>query len=85
MGSAVIMQRYLDRRVELVFPIEDIQIKRRVRSIIQDLLDDEVKSRYLNSRGEYERKKAGKGRNVQEKLLAEAQERYMDLDTIGIA
>ncbi|MEO1417305.1 MAG: polyphosphate kinase 1 [Bacteroidota bacterium] len=85
MGSADLMQRNLDRRVELVFPIEDIQIKRRVRSIIQVLLDDDQKSRYLTAKGEYVRREGRNKIDAQAQLLGEAQARYMDLDTIPVA
>ena len=79
------MQRNLDRRVELVFPIEDIQIKRRVRSIIQVLLDDDQKSRYLTAKGVYVQREGRNKIDAQAQLLGEAQARYMNLDTIPVA
>ncbi|MEO1588109.1 MAG: polyphosphate kinase 1, partial [Bacteroidota bacterium] len=85
MGSADLMQRNLDRRVELVFPIEDIQIKRRVRSIIQVLLDDDQKSRYLTAKGVYVQREGRNKIDAQAQLLGEAQARYMNLDTIPVA
>ncbi|MEL6696705.1 MAG: polyphosphate kinase 1 [Bacteroidota bacterium] len=85
MGSADLMQRNLDRRVELVFPIEDIQIKRRVRSIIQVLLDDDQKSRYLTAKGAYVQREGRNKIDAQAQLLGEAQARYMNLDTIPVA
>ena len=85
LGSADLMQRNLNRRVELVFPIEDPQIKHRVRGIIQHMLDDTVKSRYLNAKGEWLRpEKMGENRfSVQEYLLAQSQEKQQEIDTIG--
>lgn len=83
LGSADLMQRNLNRRVELVFPVEDSQIKRRVRGIIQQLLDDEVKSRYLQKDGRYLRPKGDLKFNVQEFLLSQAREKQKEVDTIG--
>lgn len=78
LGSADLMDRNLNRRVELVFPVEDPDIKLRVRSIIQHMLDDRAKSRYLDSDGNYTRTpddtEIGQ-MNVQEFLLAEAEAR----------
>lgn len=86
LGSADLMQRNLNRRVELIFPIEDPQIKHRVRGIIQHMLDDNVKSRYLNAKGEWNRpeKTEGQAFNVQEYLLAQSQEKQQEIDTISV-
>lgn len=86
LGSADLMQRNLNRRVELVFPIEDPQIKHRVRGIIQHMLDDTAKSRYLTTQGEWIRKVPSADDdtfNVQQFLLAQSQERQKDIDTIS--
>ncbi len=82
LGSADLMQRNLNRRVELVFPVEEPHIKRRLRSIIQLLLDDDAKSRYLKSDGVYQRSKGNGKLHVQHHLLAESQKRHQELDTI---
>ena len=85
MGSADLMQRNLDRRVELVFPIKDPTIKKRVRSIIQLMLDDQVKSRYLSPNGTYWKATPNNGHahiHVQEQLVQAAIEKQKDLDTI---
>ena len=84
LGSADLMQRNLNRRVELIFPIENPQIKRRVRQVIQTMLDDDVKSRYLQASGEYLRRERTKHLNVQEYLLSLAQERQQEVDTISV-
>jgi polyphosphate kinase len=55
-GSADWMQRNLDRRVELVTPIEDERIKRHLLDdVLPAYLRDNVKARRLLSDGTYER------------------------------
>lgn len=87
LGSADLMQRNLNRRVELVFPVEDPGIKSRVRSIIQHLWDDNVKSRYLQADGTYARATVPKGESpfsVQDFLLKQSQEKQSEVDTIAL-
>ena len=45
MGSADWMQRNLDRRVELVFPVEDKELKERVEEILRITINDTVNKR----------------------------------------
>ena len=47
MGSADWMPRNLDRRVELVFPIEDEELKQRAFSILELMLSDNVNARIM--------------------------------------
>lgn len=82
LGSADLMQRNLDRRVELVFPAEDIQIKRRVQTIVKSMWDDERNSRWLDQNGNYERNKIKNGFDVQKFLISEALSRQEGIDTI---
>lgn len=83
LGSADLMQRNLNRRVELLFPVEDPRTKGRVRGILQHLINDEVKSRYLTPEGDYVRSKSRSGFNVQQFLLEQSQEKHKGIDTIG--
>ncbi|WP_333861777.1 RNA degradosome polyphosphate kinase [Clostridium sp.] len=53
LSSADLMSRNLDRRVELLFPIEDISAKKKVRQILEISLLDTVKARILGSDGYY--------------------------------
>ena len=53
MGSADWMPRNLDRRVEIVFPVEDDTIKLRVKHILDVLLRDNVKAYVMNADGSY--------------------------------
>ena len=55
MGSADWMPRNLDKRVEIVFPVEDPQIKQEVMKILQIQLDDNVKAHILQPDGSYEK------------------------------
>ncbi len=55
MGSADWMPRNLDKRVEILFPVEDAKIKEEVRHILQVQLDDNVKAHILQPDGSYEK------------------------------
>ena len=53
-GSADWMPRNLDRRVELVFPVEDADLKKRAFGILELLLRDNVNARRMLSDKTYE-------------------------------
>ena len=53
MGSADWMPRNLDRRVEIVFPVEDDAIKDRIKHILDVLLRDNLKAYAMLSDGTY--------------------------------
>ncbi len=55
MGSADWMPRNLDRRVEIVFPVEDDEIKGRIKHILDILLRDNLKAYAMLSDGTYAR------------------------------
>jgi polyphosphate kinase len=56
LGSADIMHRNLDRRIETLFPIEDLHLRDRVRrEVLDDALSDNTKIRWLQSDGRYSR------------------------------
>jgi len=55
-GSADLMERNLDRRVETLFPIEDRRLLRFLRDTVLELyLQDNVQARELQSDGSYVR------------------------------
>jgi polyphosphate kinase len=54
LGSADLMQRNLDRRVETLFPVEDQSLKEWiVRDVVGAYLKDNQKARYLLPDGSY--------------------------------
>lgn len=56
LGSADLMPRNLDRRVEVLFPVEDPRLARHIREdILHIYLNDSVKARYMMSDGKYKR------------------------------
>ena len=74
MGSADWMPRNLDRRVEILFPVDDEKIQKRVYHILEVELADNVKAHLLNPNGKYEKPdKRGKTLvNSQEQFCKEA-------------
>jgi polyphosphate kinase len=58
LGSADLMPRNLDRRVEVLFPVENKSLRKAIISTILPVqLNDTTKMRFLNRDGSYERKK----------------------------
>jgi polyphosphate kinase len=55
LGSADLMERNLDRRVEEVFPLEDQALIAQVRAALELYLADNLRARVLHSDGHYER------------------------------
>lgn len=55
LGSADWMQRNLDRRVELVFPVEDNELRDRLADIMRFFLEDNTNARKMNADGTYSR------------------------------
>ncbi|CAG0977853.1 partial polyphosphate kinase, partial [Anaerolineae bacterium] len=65
LGSADLMQRNLNRRVEVVFPVESIHLRRRImEEVIGIEMLDNVKSRRLLSDGSYERIEPMEGQEI---------------------
>jgi polyphosphate kinase len=69
-GSADLMPRNFERRVEVMIPVEEGAVRRRIREeILAAYLDDDVKARTLRSDGGYDRAPVGAGGASQELLL----------------
>lgn len=81
MGSADWMPRNLDRRVEIVFPVEDEQIKKEIKHILDLEFRDNVKAHILQPEGNYEKQdKRGKVLvNSQMEFCKEATEKAEEL------
>ncbi len=61
-GSADWMQRNMDRRIEVVFPVEDDKLKQRLKvEILETMLMDNIGARLLHPDGSYERLMPGNG------------------------
>ena len=55
MGSADWMPRNLDKRVEILFPVEDEELKKQVIHILDVQLKDTLKAHVMNENGVYEK------------------------------
>lgn len=74
-SSADWMPRNLDRRVELLVPIEENKSRRKLVKILNSYFADNAKGRVLNSNGDYERITPGKDKKLvrcQQALYEEA-------------
>ncbi len=61
LSSADWMQRNLDRRIELLFPVQAADCKRKVLEALDIMFADTVKARVLQPDGGYKRRKPAKG------------------------
>ena len=69
------MTRNLDRRIELMFPVESAENRARVLHALRMMFRDTVKARWLRPDGTYERRGPSAGEppfRVQQHLQAEA-------------
>ncbi len=71
LGSADLMPRNLNRRVEVLFPVEGQQLVRRLRDeILSAYLKDDANARHMNSDGSYTVKPERRGFDCQARFLA---------------
>ncbi|MBR1390954.1 MAG: RNA degradosome polyphosphate kinase [Lachnospiraceae bacterium] len=76
MGSADWMPRNLDRRVEIIFPVEDPELRKRVLHILEVEFADNVKANILQPDGRYEKiDKRGKAKVDSQKQFCEEADR----------
>jgi polyphosphate kinase len=54
-GSADLMERNLDRRVEAIVPVEDLEAQEKIRSLVDMMLTDDRRSWQLGADGAYHR------------------------------
>lgn len=74
LGSADWMPRNLDKRVEVMFPVEDEDLKERICDVLKVQLEDNVKAHILLPDGTYEKpdRRGRIQRNSQEEFCEEA-------------
>jgi polyphosphate kinase len=61
LASADWMPRNLDRRIELLFPVESPEGRQKVLQALDAIFQDNVKGRRLQADGSYKRKRPAKG------------------------
>jgi polyphosphate kinase len=71
LGSADLMPRNLNRRVEVLFPVEKPQLIQRLKDDLHALLLDQANARRMNKDGSYAYKSGNGGRDCQAWLLAQ--------------
>ena len=64
LSSADWMPRNLDRRIELLFPVEAPEGRQKVLSALDAIFQDNVKGRRLQADGSYKRKRPAKGEDA---------------------
>jgi len=80
------MPRNLDRRVELLVPIEEEKCHRKLIKILNCYFEDNAKARVLNSEGVYERITPNKEKNLvrcQQVLYEEAVAASRQAEKVG--
>ena len=77
MGSADWMPRNLDRRVEILFPVERAELKEDLKYFLELELQDNVKCHFLQSDGDYIKpdRRGRQSLNSQRQLCIEARDR----------
>ena len=82
LGSADMMPRNLNRRVELLFPLEDAKLVRYVRDeVLATYLSEVVKARHMNADGPYSRDPSHTNRremNSQEWFIKQGSKRMLE-------
>ena len=82
MASADWMSRNLDRRVEIMFPVEDERLMKEVKHVLDVQLSDNVKAQLMQSDGSYVKvhRAGAAGVEAQEQFCREAWERVKAMD-----
>ena len=86
-GSADWMPRNLERRVEILFPVEKQELKEELLHILQNQLRDTVKAHILKPDGNYEKvdKRGKEIFNSQEAFCVEAAEKIEAVSEPAVA
>ena len=72
MGSADWMPRNLDKRVEIMFPVEEESLREQVMHVLKVQLEDNVKAHILQPDGTYEKP------DKRGKVLVSSQEQFCE-------
>jgi polyphosphate kinase len=80
-GSADLMPRNLDRRVEALVPVQDPILAERVEEILRANLEDDTLAWELGPDGEWTRARGESAVSVQDRLLAFAMKRAAGAET----
>lgn len=81
LGSADLMSRNLSHRVEIIFPVENSRLARRLKEILHVHLADQAKARHLQADGTYTRSpeyRAPIALNVQTSFIGQVPEEIPD-------
>jgi polyphosphate kinase len=82
-GSADWMPRNFYRRIEAVFPVEDVDLREKLFHILENHLKDNQNARVLRANGSYQKvtpKKAATTFSAQKAFMAEAEARRKELE-----
>lgn len=74
-SSADLMTRNIDKRVEIAAPVLDKSIRKKIRGLLDLLLADNVKGRYLTDRGKYVKREIAEGEDLIDSQAAMLEER----------
>jgi polyphosphate kinase len=80
LASADWMPRNLERRIELMFPVEDPDHRRYVMAVLDLQLRDNVKARELQPDGRYRRVRGGKKPLSSQEAIDELTRRFAKVD-----
>lgn len=85
MGSADWMQRNLDRRVELAFPVEDEDLRQRAFHVLEMLLEDNLNARVMQSDTTYQHidRRGKQSLNCQREFAVLAAARVKELEKLN--
>ena len=79
LASADWMPRNLDRRVELMFPVEDPDCRRRVMEVLEVELNDTIRAHFLSADGTYHKL------DLRGKIKLDSQEKLIELASEAVS